>query len=50
MAVENENYFSMFSKGEFKFDFLFDDPADEFIYGAIVFTSLRSSVKIDETK
>ena len=50
MSVENENYFSMFPKGEYKFDFFFDDPTDEFIYGAIVVTSFKSSVKIGETK
>lgn len=39
----------MFPKGEYKFDFFFGDEKDDFIYGAKIYTTLASSVKLDES-
>lgn len=49
LSVENENFFSMFPKGDYKLDFFFGDEIDDFIFGAKIFTLLTSSVKLDES-
>ena len=50
LSVTNEKYFSLFPKGDYKVNFFLEDENDDWMYGANIFTSLTSSVKLDGTK
>ncbi|CAO1363877.1 unnamed protein product [Diamesa hyperborea] len=50
LSVENESFFSMFPKGDYKVDFVFGDEEDDQVYGAKIESSLTSSVKIHDAK